>query len=162
MEDKPTGQVNHYEYWDLTLFEQYIQHNYHQHEVQLLTTLADTMDKVIKHHLSELPQLQGINHNFIKFKEALMFHHNGELELFNALRRETLKVGWVQQTISEMNTTIVNLLREMNICTDEFTPPEDACPLTRHLYLKLSELYDDVVCHLYVKSKYLPLYIHDN
>ncbi len=159
---KSDQSVNHFEYWDLPLFEQFILHNYHDYERHMMTSISATMGKVVEHHQHEIPEILETQRTFHKLGSALFRQMTVEADLFAGLKEKGTETTADTKSMFEPYSLIVDLLREINASTQGFVPPADACPLTQHLYEKLGELYDDVVCHIYLETTYLPLYLHDN
>ncbi|MEQ9299499.1 MAG: DUF2249 domain-containing protein [Cyclobacteriaceae bacterium] len=152
---------NHFEYWKPLLFTQYIRQNYHAFELHEFSKLSDTMNQVVEHHSLEIPSLVDLKKSFDELTRLLKEQINQETDWFEVLANKESAGSEQRTSIVDFEPTI-HLLREINRATDQFTPPADACPLTMHLYDRLGYLYDDVVCHIYLESTYLPINLHQN
>ena len=63
--------------------------------------------------------------------------------------KETLDL--VQQ-LEDEHTGAGDVIKEIQQLTNNFTPPEDACPTFRHTYATMEALFDDIFIHIFKEN----------
>ncbi|MDH5610239.1 MAG: DUF2249 domain-containing protein [Cyclobacteriaceae bacterium] len=151
----------HIQYWNLSLFLDFITENYHSYERVLLNKIHETMQKVVTHHQEEFPFLQDVKERYEKLHRVMIDHFREEEEyLFVMLRSRAHndQLASSYQHVEHDHDETLDIFREIKELTNDFTPYDSACPLTRHMYEMLRTLYEDVMCHAYLEHTYLTNY----
>ena len=129
---------------------------HHQPERALWTELDQLVNKILlAHYVHDKELLLKIHRNFSELKMELEEHFSKEeKELFPAMRnlnKTTRDIDGIHSLILELEREhegagqiIKRIIKE----TDDFTPPEYACPTMKAVYLKLHELVDDIFLHI--------------
>ncbi|MCQ6280773.1 DUF542 domain-containing protein [Bacillus sp. EB600] len=129
---------------------------HHQPERVLLRELDQLLNKILLAHYDHGKELVlMLHHNLSKLKMELEEHFaKEEKELFPAmcnLNKTPEERAAIRSNILELEgehdgagQTIKHLIKE----TNDFTPPEYACPSMKAAYLKLHELADDIFLHI--------------
>ncbi|MDP4155068.1 MAG: hemerythrin domain-containing protein, partial [Bacillota bacterium] len=77
-----------------------------------------------------------------------------EREIFPAMRKadktqiERLAICSIIQELEAEHDGAGDIIKHLMKETDDFTPPEFACPTMRAVYAKLHELADDIFLHI--------------
>lgn len=129
---------------------------HHEPERALLRELEQLVNKVLLAHYHHDKELVFMLHrNFSELKMELEEHFaKEEKELFPAIRNHDQSEAGrakVRELILELEgehdgagEIIKHLIKE----TNDFTPPEYACPTMKAVYAKLHELSDDLFLHI--------------
>jgi regulator of cell morphogenesis and NO signaling len=129
---------------------------HHQPERVLLKELDQLVNKILLAHYDHGKELLLMLHqNFSKLKMELEEHFaKEEKELFPAMRKLDktpeeraairLRILELEGEHDGAGQIIKHLIKE----TDDFTPPEYACPTMKATYSKLHELADDIFLHI--------------
>ena len=129
---------------------------HHQPERVLLRELDQLVNKILLAHYDHGKELLLMLHqNFSELKRELEEHFaKEEKELFPAMRKPDKtpeERAVIRSRILELEgehdgagQIIKRLIKE----TDDFTPPEYACPTMKATYSKLHELADDIFLHI--------------
>jgi regulator of cell morphogenesis and NO signaling len=144
-----------------------IQKYYHQPLREELPRISALLAKLVLRHGERLPDvLPPLKHTFERLRTELEQHIAKEDQgLFPALIN--LAVGtpgsnaarhWIHNPIgileAEHDEATV-AMRHMRRLTDNFTPPEDACPTFRGVYYALAELERDLSAHVRLEQEML-------
>lgn len=129
---------------------------HHQPERILLRELDQLVNKVLLAHYDHGKELVLMLHrNFSELKMELEEHFvKEEKELFPVMRKQVkteAERAAIKSQLLELEgehdgagEIIKHLIKE----TDDFTPPEYACPTMKAVYAKLHELADDIFLHI--------------
>jgi regulator of cell morphogenesis and NO signaling len=96
-----------------------------------------------------------LHRNFNELKMELEEHFaKEEKEIFPAMRKaektleERLEIRSIILELEDEHDGAGEIIKYLMKETDDFTPPEYACPTMRAVYLKLHELADDIFLHI--------------
>ena len=129
---------------------------HHQPERTLWNELDQLVNKILLVHYEHGKELlMKLHRNFSLVKMELEEHFaKEEEELFPAIRklnktpedREEIRslILKLESEHEDVGQIIKRIIKE----TDDFTPPEYACPTMKAVYLKLDELVDDIFMHI--------------
>lgn len=129
---------------------------HHQPERALWKELDQLVNKILLVHYGHGKDLlMKLHRNFSELKMELEEHFaKEEEELFPAMR----KLDKTPQDRALVHSLILELegehegagqiIKRIIKETDDFTPPEYACPTMKTVYLKLHELADDIFLHI--------------
>jgi len=129
---------------------------HHQPERDLWMELDQLVNKILLAHYEHGKELLlKLHRNFCELKMELEEHFaKEEKELFPAMRKlnkTTMDIDMIHSLILELESEhegagqiIKRIIKE----TDDFTPPEYACPTMKAVYLKIHELVDDIFLHI--------------
>ncbi|BCS32356.1 iron-sulfur cluster repair protein YtfE [Luteitalea sp. TBR-22] len=151
----------------LTALVGHIQQRYHAHLRQELPRLAAMVDKVVSRHGDHLPDvLPPLQETFAALTEELLTHMEKEdrvlfpfivgLDQGRPVTPETAE--WIAAPISVMEAEHESAgaaLATMRQLTDDYTPPEWACPTFRGLYFGLSQFETDMHLHVHLENHIL-------
>ena len=56
------------------------------------------------------------------------------------------------QDLEAEHTGAGDVIKEIQALTDNFTPPEDACPPFRQTYVVMEQLFDDIFIHIFKEN----------
>jgi regulator of cell morphogenesis and NO signaling len=129
---------------------------HHQPERVLLKELEQLVNKILLAHYDHDKNLVLMLHrNFNELKMELEEHFvKEEREIFPAMRKadktpvERLAIRSIIQELEAEHDGAGDIIKYLMKETDDFTPPEFACPTMRAVYAKLHELADDIFLHI--------------
>lgn len=129
---------------------------HHQPERVLLKELEQLVNKILLAHYDHDKNLVLMLHrNFNELKIELEEHFvKEEREIFPAMRKadktpvERLAIRSIIQELEAEHDGAGDIIKYLMKETDDFTPPEFACPTMRAVYAKLHELADDIFLHI--------------
>lgn len=167
--DQDSGSSLNYNSWPLDLLADYIEkihHRYVQNGIQDITTF---LGKIVSVHGKTHPELAIIAQLFAASAGELTAHmKKEELILFPYIRQleqakhSTTKLqaafGSVQQPIRMMmheHDTEGERFRKINVLTDGYHPPLDACNTYKVTYSLLKEFEDDLHLHIHLENNIL-------
>lgn len=155
-EDRPRGVVD----WTqrpLSELVDFIVARYHDDlraELPLLVALAE---KVEGRHAEKATCPRGLAAHLRAIHESVLVHLAKEEQVLFPLileGRGRLAGGPVQTMEEDHREHGANLARTRTL-TDDFTPPEEACPTWRSLYLRLEQLEIDLMEHIHLENNVL-------
>lgn len=129
---------------------------HHQPERVLLKELEQLVNKILLAHYDHGKELVLMLHrNFNELKMELEEHFvKEEKEIFPAMRKqdktpeERLAIRSIIIELEDEHDGAGEIIKYLMKETDDFTPPEYACPTMRAVYAKLHELADDIFLHI--------------
>jgi regulator of cell morphogenesis and NO signaling len=153
----------------LTALIAHIQTRYHEHLRVELPRLHGMVLKVVSRHGARLPEtLLPLRDTFEALQTDLLNHmHKEDAILFPAITYAEEAIGeggvpvpipWIEQPIDVMereHDEAGQALETMRRLTDDYTPPDDACPTFRGLYHGLAELESDMHVHVHLENHVL-------
>lgn len=168
--ENSTGRANNYNSWELDFLADHIvnvHHGYVEESLPLLKQYADRVAKVHGHHYSELLQIQhlvgvvaGELSSHCKKEELILFPF---IKKMVAAKKggEPLpqaNFGKVDNPIQMMEAEheeAGELLRQIAILSNNYTPPQGACNTYRAFYAKLQEFEEDLHQHIHLENNIL-------
>ena len=153
--NKPDKEIPVTELSDAELID-LILDTHHQPERALLKELEQLVNKILLAHYDHDKNLVLMLHrNFNELKMELEEHFvKEEREIFPAMRKanktqiERLAIRSIIQELEAEHDGAGDIIKYLMKETDDFTPPEFACPTMRAVYAKLHELADDIFLHI--------------
>jgi regulator of cell morphogenesis and NO signaling len=142
----------------------HIQERFHEPLRQELPRLTAMMAKVVSRHGDHLPEtLHPLQATLTALQDELLEHMAKEDRvLFPAIiateTGATAAGSWINQPIAVMEAEHEHAgqaLARMRELTDDFTPPEWACPTFRGLYYGLAELEREMHLHVHLENNVL-------
>lgn len=129
---------------------------HHQPERALWKELDQLVNKVLLVHYEHgKEQLLRIHRSFSELKMELEEHFaKEEEELFPAMRKpdktpeERAEVSSLIQKLESEHDGAGTIIKRLIKETNDFTPPEYACPTLKAVFWKLHELADDIFLHI--------------
>lgn len=142
----------------------YIQTKHHAYLREELPSLTPYITKVSKVHGENHPHLVRVKEIFTVLKRELIDHTDDEdnvvFPLINQFignpteeHAEQLKPHVLE--LEEEHENAGNLLKELRVITDNFTPPESACGTFRLVYQRLEQLEKDTFEHIHLENNIL-------
>ena len=137
----------------------YIIDTHHSKERILLAEIDELINKVLlvhyEHHQEQLVPLHGL---FSDLRKELQEHFAKEERLIFPYMKESFtwdkSAGYVKE-LEDEHEGAGNLIKEITVCTNDFTPPEDGCSSYRMVFQKLEELVKDVYIHIFTENSLL-------
>jgi regulator of cell morphogenesis and NO signaling len=129
---------------------------HHQPERALLKELEQLVNKILLAHYDHDKNLVLMLHrNFNELKMELEEHFvKEEKEIFPKMRKpnktveDRLAIGSIIHELEAEHDGAGDIIKYLMKETDDFTPPEFACPTMMAVYAKLHELADDIFLHI--------------
>jgi len=154
------------ERWSSSLLIDFIVQNHHRYVRTAIPELETFLDKVCDVHGNDCPELIRIRENFRSLSDELTSHmQKEELILFPAIRRlEARDIGdhplyiTIQAPVDAMeheHEIAGNLIKEIRSLSNNYTPPDFACPTFRITYKKLQEFDNDLMRHIHLENNIL-------
>ncbi|MEO5561946.1 MAG: DUF542 domain-containing protein [Chitinophagaceae bacterium] len=157
--------------WSIDFLTGYLVNVHHSYLRHALPVLAETLHHFAEEHADKYPYYRAISLHLHELKEEMLAHlkqeeevifpyarqvaraHEGK-ESFGALLVRTLRkpVAVIMDHDHEILVKTIYKFREL---TDNYTPPQQACP-THHVVLsRLKELDNDLVQHIHLENEIL-------
>lgn len=156
--------------WDLSFLSDYIINTHHKYVTEANNLIIQYSDKVAKVHGHHYVEVVKINELFHEIANELNLHmQKEEMILFPYIKQlaEAKKnnstitppgFGTVQNPINMMeheHDIAGDIIKEIAVLSDNFTPPESACNTFRALYAKLEEYQNDLFQHIHLENNIL-------
>jgi len=166
----PNGSTAHYDKWELDFLVDYIITNHHTYVSNEITTIDHHLAKIASKHGENHPEIYRIESLFNDLKEELIIHMQKEEKMLfpyikkmvvaqkNSLEFPFPPFGTISSPISVMEHEHENagrLMREINIASNSYSPPRDACTTFRILYNELAEFENDLHIHVHLENNIL-------
>ncbi len=154
------------ENWESAFLADYIVQNHHSYVKGSIPEIEAFLDKVCDAHGNDCIELLQIRESFLDLAEELTSHmQKEELILFPAIKRlesqnreghplnETIQapIGMMEHE----HTVAGDLVKQIRQLSNNYTPPEFACPTFRITYKKLHEFDDDLMKHIHLENNIL-------
>lgn len=159
-------QVARFQQWSSALLADYIVENHHTFVKKAIPEIQFFLDKVCAAHGQEDAHLLTIRQNYEDLAEELTSHMDKEeFVFFPAIKRlEAKDYGNVPLSITIQaplkamihdHDTAGDLIKSIRSLSNNYTPPEYACPTYRITYQKLKEFDDDLMMHIHLENNIL-------
>lgn len=137
----------------------YIIDTHHIKERKLLEEIDELINKVLlahyEHHQEQLIPLHGL---FSDLRKELQQHFAKEEKIILPYMKKHYKdkgdYTYVKE-LEEEHEAAGEIIKEIEKCTNDFTPPEDGCTSYRLTFQKLSELIKDIYIHIFTENSLL-------
>jgi regulator of cell morphogenesis and NO signaling len=154
------------ENWSSTFLADYIVQNHHSYVRQAIPEVQMFLDKVCDAHGNDCLELLQIREAFLDLAEELTSHmEKEELVLFPAIKKlESQKsidhplAATIQAPLGAMEHEHViagDLVKQIRTLSNNYTPPDFACPTFRITYKKLQEFDNDLMRHIHLENNIL-------
>jgi regulator of cell morphogenesis and NO signaling len=160
------GSGERYDQWELDFLADYIVNQYHTYTKSMLPRVMDFAGKVVKAHGERHPETLLIAQKWRNLGEDMTIHmQKEEMLLFPYIKRLVQgekeaqpPFGSARQLILEMEAeheSVGNCLAEIEVLSQGFTPPQDACNTYRALYSYLAEFNQTTKKHVHLENNIL-------
>jgi regulator of cell morphogenesis and NO signaling len=154
------------ERWSSSLLIDFIVQNHHSFVEDAIPEIQALLDKVCAAHGSDTLELFSIREDFLDLAEELTSHmKKEEFVLFPAIKRLESQMhadhplaGAIQSPISAMeheHDHAGDLIKRIRTLSQNYTPPDFACPTFQITYKKLREFDNDLTRHIHLENNIL-------
>jgi regulator of cell morphogenesis and NO signaling len=163
---QPLQIINDFNSFSLTELVEYIVSTHHAYTKRELPQIFAYLQKVSSKHGERHNELYRIFESFANLKEEMEMHMRKE-ELILFPRIEELETGTGQPGGLGMNIQAPinvmedehehagNLMEKIRLCSNNYTPPEDACTTYRLAFAALHALEKDLHEHVHLENNIL-------
>ena len=154
------------ENWSSGLLIDFIIQNHHGYVRMAIAELEPLLNKVCDAHGNDCPELKRIRENFRALSDELTSHmKKEEFILFPAIKR--LEAGdvadhplslTIQAPVEAMeheHEIAGRLIKQIRSFSNNYTPPDFACPTFTITYKKLQEFDNDLMRHIHLENNIL-------
>ncbi|WP_444318105.1 DUF542 domain-containing protein [Megasphaera sp.] len=130
---------------------------HHVTDRRLMAETEELLNKIlIVHYPHHGKMLTRLHHLYAGLKAELEEHFAKEEQLVFPLMRQhphpdSQTLALIQDLEAE-HTGAGDVIKEIQALTDNFTPPEDACPTFRQTYVVMGQLFDDIFIHIFKEN----------
>lgn len=160
------SQVLRTEKWSSSMLVDFIIQNHHSYVTNAIPEIQALLDKVCAAHGNDSCELLTVREDFLELAEELTSHmKKEEFVLFPAIKRLDAQsyddhplAGAIQTPISAMeheHALAGDLIKHIRSLTNNYTPPDFACPTYRITYKKLQEFDSDLMRHIHLENNIL-------
>ncbi|RAW02550.1 iron-sulfur cluster repair di-iron protein [Pseudochryseolinea flava] len=163
------GEINdavHPQHWRSSFLADYIIENHHHYVKRAIPEIQAFLDKVCDAHGNDCLALLQIREHFLDLSEDLTSHmKKEELVLFPAIKRLEAQqhldhplADSIQAPIEAMEHDHVaagELIKQIRTLSNNYTPPDFACPTFKITYQKLHEFDNDLMKHVHLENNIL-------
>jgi len=137
----------------------YIIETHHIKERKLLEEVDELMNKVLlAHYINHQEQLIPLHGLFSDLRKELQQHFAKEEKLIFPfmIKGATNKsdIQYIKELENE-HEAAGEIIKAIEKCTNDFTPPEDGCASYRLTFQKLQELIKDIYIHIFTENSLL-------
>jgi regulator of cell morphogenesis and NO signaling len=154
----------HPENWSSSFLADYIVENHHGYVRKAIPELEPLLDRVCDRHGNDSIELFKIRENFLELAEELTNHmRKEEMVLFPAIKKLEANNGSYVQPIIEGPIQMMehehiiagDLVKQIRTLSNNYTPPDWACPTFRITYQRLQEFDNDLMTHIHLENNIL-------
>jgi len=154
----------HPETWSSTFLVDYIIQNHHAYVRKAIPELEPLIDRVCERHGDDFYQLFQIREYFIDLSEELTSHmQKEESVLFPTIKqleyeKHSNLPGYLSAPIGVMEHEHVvagDLVKQIRALSNNYTPPDFACPTFRITYQRLQQFDSDLMQHIHLENNIL-------
>lgn len=154
------------ERWSSSLLIDFIVENHHTYVTEAIPEIQALLDKVCAAHGDDTPELLEIRQDFADLAEELTGHmRKEEFVLFPAIKRLEAQSLSSHPLIEALQTPIEAmehehdsagaLIKNIRKVSNNYTPPEFACPTFKITFKKLQEFDQDLMRHIHLENNIL-------
>jgi regulator of cell morphogenesis and NO signaling len=154
------------ERWSSSLLIDFIIENHHAYVADAIPEIQALLDKVCDVHGDDSDELIEIRQDFVELSEELTSHmKKEEFVLFPAIKRLESQplsghplVDAIQTPIEAMeheHDGAGALVKSIRKLSNNYTPPDFACPTFKITYKKLQEFDQDLMKHIHLENNIL-------
>ena len=156
--------------WKIDFLIDYIINVHHAYLYKVLPVLEARLNSFIEGHKKKYPELIKTNEVFVELSNFLLPHNRHEEEIiFPYIKQITaayqrkepygnLFVRTLRKpldNIEKQHFIISEYLQKLNLYTNNYVPPANACTNHRVIYHKLHEVYNDLIQHKHLERNIL-------
>lgn len=159
-----------FEAWNTSLLIDFIIQHHHQYIKDTLPQIIELLDKVCYAHRDDSPFLLEVRKLFNTLSGELLDHLSKEEEIFfPAVRRMSAQVEHNSTTVhsNDINDPAIavlesehemagQIIKRIRSLTNNYTPPDHACPTLRITYIMINQFDKDLMQHVHIENK-IPL-----
>lgn len=155
----------HPEQWSSGFLVDYILQNHHAYIRRAVPELEPLLDRVCERHGVDCHELLRIRQCFSDLSEELISHmHKEEAVLFPAIKKldeekqpkaNALFLNAPIQVMEHEHAVAGDLTKQIRALSNNYTPPEFACPTFRITYQRLQEFDRDLMKHIHLENNIL-------
>lgn len=132
----------------------YIVTTHHRVEEEILAEVEKLLEKILYvHYEHHAESLMAIYQTFLALKQDLMPHFADEEKIVFPQALQNPTTNWSK--LRDDHEQVGHLLRKLQSLTNDFTPPEDACPTYKLAFEKIHNLVDDIHLHVFLENSVL-------
>jgi regulator of cell morphogenesis and NO signaling len=161
-----SGQQLRPESWSSGFLVDFIVQNHHSFVRNAIPELEVLLEKVCDRHGKDTPELLKIRECFFDLSEELTSHMDKEeIALFPAIKRLDSQQSEnhpieriIQAPITAMedeHQAAGDLVKQIRLLSNNYTPPDFACPTFQVTYQKLKEFDNDLMRHIHLENNIL-------
>ena len=161
-----TSQTFRPENWSSSFLIDFIIQNHHSFIKKVIPEIEAFLDKVCEAHGKDCNELLVIREKFEDLAEELTSHmEKEEVVLFPAIKRLESQhregnplASTIQAPVGAMEHEHViagELVKQVRSLSNNYTPPDFACPTFRITYEKLQEFDNDLMKHIHLENNIL-------
>lgn len=164
LENTTVNAIHNFNEWNLDFLSDYIVNTHHKTVLRLLPQLISYTQKIEQVHGSNHPELIEVAAIFSRINKELLQHLSNEEEVLFPAIKELMKSNSqeakdiVVSEISRMkgeHEFAGGAMDKINVLTDNYSLPEDACNTYRVAYKLLEEFEDDLHVHVHLENNIL-------
>jgi regulator of cell morphogenesis and NO signaling len=156
--------------WNIEFLTDYIFNKHHQYYYDEAPVIIDLLTKVVHRHGDHFPELHRVQVLFLDLAQELNSHFQKEESIVFPFIKglvEAKKTGKTEelqnrfslsqpiQMMESEHEEAGEILAELNVLTNNYTPPSNACNSFQFLYSKLKDLEDDLHQHIHLENNIL-------
>ncbi len=156
----------HPERWTSSLLVDYILENHHHYIRKAIPEIEALLDRVCERHGHDSIEVVGIRDCFADLTKELLSHmEKEETILFPTIKKlETHEKnsdpipGYLEAPINVMeheHESAGELVKEIRSLSNNYTPPDFACPTFKITYQRLREFDNDLMQHIHLENNIL-------
>jgi len=160
-----------FEEWNINFLTDYIINVHHMYLKTVLPGIKDELARFVEDHLDKFSYLLDLLKVFnelsneilphLQQEETIIFpyirqisHAYNNKESYAALLVRTLRKP-VENVMNHEDESLNKFLQQIRQLTNHYTPPDKACTSHKVVFMKLLELDNDLVQHLYLENDIL-------
>lgn len=153
------------ETWTSSFLVDYIIQNHHSYIRNAIPEITALLDKVCNAHGHDCHELLHIRENFFDLTDELLTHmQKEELVLFPAIknlesqnkdRNSSLPLLGPVDVMEKEHELAGDLVKEIRTLSNNYTPPDFACPTFRITFNRLQEFDNDLMKHIHLENNIL-------
>lgn len=156
--DKPA------EKWNTAYLIDYIVQNHHRYTRETIPEIRGLLETVLRVHGEDLLNLAHVRDAFNDLADKLNRHMlKEEHSVFPAIRKVVRNIDHpltitIQNPLADMeseHTHAIATMKEIRVLTEQYTPPDYACPTFRLCYQRLKEFETDLNAHIQLERNAL-------
>ncbi|MGC4019713.1 MAG: DUF542 domain-containing protein [Muricomes sp.] len=144
---------------DVSELIDYIVDTYHTKERLLISEVDEMLNKILvvhyEHHQEQLILLHGL---FSDLRKEFQQHFAKEEKLIFPYMKEKSSGNGNREYVKELEDEHVaagNIIKQIEVCTNDFTAPKDGCATYHLAFQKLHELVKDIYMHIFTENSLL-------